>query len=95
MLHWLRDWRYAALPDIWNQDWRTLMNYDQARTAQEEISNANERGRIGLIDKLRKVCGNLDQIAADLVSLKQKAENNAKNSSHQPPLPPMSETDEI
>lgn len=71
------------------------MNYDQARTAQEEISNANERGRIRLIDKLRKVCENLDQIAADLVSLEQKAENNAKDSIHQPKMPPMSETDEI
>lgn len=71
------------------------MNYDQARTAQEEISNANELGRIGLIDKLRKVCGNLEQIMADLVSLKQKAESNAKNSSHQPKMPPMSQEDTV
>jgi hypothetical protein len=71
------------------------MNYDQARTAQDEIRNANEACSMGLIEKFRNVRRNLEQIMADLVSLKQKAENNAKNSGYQPPLPPMSETNEI
>jgi hypothetical protein len=71
------------------------MNYDEARDAQNQIHNANDRGCIGLIEKFRNVRRNLEQIMADLVSLKQKAESNAKNSSHQPKMPPMSETDEI
>ena len=71
------------------------MNYDEARDAQHQIRNANERGCIGLIQKLRNVRRNLEHIMADLVSLRQKAENNAKNSSNQPPLPPMSEADEV
>lgn len=71
------------------------MNYDEARASQKQIRDANERGRIGLIQKFRNVRANLDQIMADLVSPKQKAENNAANSNNQPPLPPMSEANQI
>lgn len=71
------------------------MNYDEARASQKQIRDANERGRIGLIQKFRNVRRNLEQIMADLVSLKQKAENNAANSGNQPPLPPMPEADAV
>jgi len=45
-LHWLRDWRYAAPPDIWNQHWRTLcrelksLAENAADVAREHGSNA-------------------------------------------------------
>lgn len=71
------------------------MNYDEARASQKQIRDANERSRIGLIQKFQHVRINLDRIAADLVSLKQKANNNAANSGNQPPLPPMPEADAV
>jgi hypothetical protein len=69
------------------------MNYDEALAAQSDIRHANEQNRTGLIEKLRNVRRNLAPIMADLVSLKQKADSNAENSNHQPPLPPMPEAD--
>lgn len=71
------------------------MNYDDALAAQADIRHANERNRTGLIEKLRNVRRNCEQIMADLVSLKQKADSNAKNSNHQPPLSQMSDADEV
>jgi len=49
MLHWLRDWRYAAPPDIWNQHWGMLckelksLAENAADVAREHGSNATSR----------------------------------------------------
>ncbi len=58
------------------------MHYEEARESQKQIRDANESERIGLIQAFRNVYKNLEQIAADLVSLKQNVNKDATNSNN-------------